>query len=209
MALKSLKRRRLRTAFTVSGIVIGVALILVLLSLTAGTSTRANGLINTLSPAQITVVNATGRTPGGPGGGQFFVRQAAPGAGAAGFPAGGGAPPAGATFFSSAFGSSSTLEQSVVGAVANLTGVAVASPTLSSAGYVNGTAAFLTGVDPSTYASATGGLNIDGPGRPEQHRRDKLHRGGDLLDGQQLHREVRLHTHRLRADPHEQDRAGL
>ncbi|MGH9919326.1 MAG: ABC transporter permease, partial [Nitrososphaerales archaeon] len=58
------------------------------------------------------------------------------------------------------FGSSSTLEQSVVGAVANLTGVSVASPTLSSAGYVNGTAAFLTGIDPATYTNATGGLNI-------------------------------------------------
>ena len=81
MALKSLRRRRLRTAFTVSGIVVGVALILVLLSLTGGTSTKANALINTLSPAQITVVNATGRTVvtrtdfqggfGGGGGGGF------------------------------------------------------------------------------------------------------------------------------------------
>ena len=158
MAYKSLRRRRLRTAFTVSGIIIGVSLILVLLSLTGATSARASGLINTLSPTQITVVNATGRTTatsftftrsgggfgGGFGGGGF-------GGGAAGAP----------VSFGSLFGSGgSTLDQSVVGAIGNLTDVAVASPTLSATGYVNGTAAFLTGIDPATYNAATGGLDI-------------------------------------------------
>ena len=41
-----------------------------------------------------------------------------------------------------------------------MTGVAVASGTFSTTGYVNGTAAFLTGIDPATYTAATGGLNI-------------------------------------------------
>jgi putative ABC transport system permease protein len=161
MAFKSLRRRKLRTAFTVSGIVVGVALILVLLSLSAGTSSRAGGLINTLSPAQITVVNATGRTAATTGGGGTFVFR---GAGGGGFGGGGGFPGGGAAgstaTFASLFGDSTTLEQAVVDAVGNLTGVSVASPTLSSTGYVNGTAAFLTGIDPETYNAATGGLNI-------------------------------------------------
>src|SRR5271155_3746094 len=106
MAFKSLRRRRLRTAFTVSGIVIGVALILVLLSLTAGTSTRTNGLINTLSPAQITVVNATGRAP--TTGGEGF-RFGGGGGGGGGFGGGAGG---GAATFGSFFGASSTLEGS-------------------------------------------------------------------------------------------------
>lgn len=164
MALKSLRRRKLRTAFTVSGIVVGVSLILVLLSLTNGTSARTSGLINTLSPAQITVVNATGRTPeagaaGGAGGG--FFRGGGAGFGGGGFaPGGGGAGGGAGVDFASFFGSSSTLQQSVVGAVADLTGVSVASPTLSSTGYLNGTAVFLTGIVPSTYTEAAGGLNI-------------------------------------------------
>jgi len=160
MAIKSLRRRRVRTAFTVSGIVVGVALILVLLSLTGGTSARASGLINTLSPAQITVVNATGRTTGFGGGGAFVFR----GGGAGGFGGGGfggGVPPGGGNVtFGSLFGTSSNLDQSVSDAVGNLTGVLVASPTLSATGYVNGSAAFLTGINPATYKEATGGLNI-------------------------------------------------
>ncbi|MDA4117798.1 MAG: ABC transporter permease, partial [Thaumarchaeota archaeon] len=150
MALRSLRRRRLRTAFTVSGIVIGVALILVLLSLTGGTSTRASALINTLSPAQITVVNATGRLAGagggfgGFGGGRF---------------AGGGGGGAAATI-AALFGSSSTLDQSMADRIGNLTDVSVVSPVISSTGYVDGAAAFLSGINPATYKEATGGLNI-------------------------------------------------
>lgn len=144
MAMQSLRRRRVRTVFTVSGIVVGVALILVLLSLTNGTSSQTRGLINTLSPAQITVVNATGRTAAPTsGGGPSFFR-------------GGG----GGGTFASIFGGSSSLEESVVGAIQNLTGVSVATPTLSTTGYLEGTQVFLTGVDPSTYAQAAGSLNI-------------------------------------------------
>ncbi len=160
MAFKSLRRRKLRTVFTVSGIVVGVALILILLSLTGGTSTRASTLINSLSPAQITVVNATGRTTGFGGGGSFSFRSGAAGGGGFGGFGGGAAGGGAAVSFGSLFGTSSTLQQSVVDAVGNLTGVSVASPTLSSTGYVNGTAAFLTGINPATYKEATGGLNI-------------------------------------------------
>jgi len=81
-------------------------------------------------------------------------------------PAGGGGAPrafggggAGtfATFFS---GGGSNLEQSVVGAIQNLTGVSTASPTFSTTGYVDGTSAFIEGIDPSTYSAAAGALNI-------------------------------------------------
>ncbi len=123
-----------------------------------GHSTRASGLINTLSPAQITVVNATGRTTGFGGGGSFTFRGGGGGFGGRGF---GGAPPGGGNVtFGSLFGTSSTLDQSVSDAVGNLTGVLVASPTLSTTGYVNGTAALLSGINPATYTEATGGLNI-------------------------------------------------
>jgi putative ABC transport system permease protein len=67
MASRNLKRRKSRTVLTVSGIVVGVALIMVLLSLTAGTSTRASGLIRDILPAQMTVVNSTIPTGNGAG----------------------------------------------------------------------------------------------------------------------------------------------
>jgi putative ABC transport system permease protein len=67
MASRNLRRRKGRTILTVSGIVVGVALIMVLLSLTAGTSTRTSGLIRDILPAQITVVNSTIPTGGGAG----------------------------------------------------------------------------------------------------------------------------------------------
>lgn len=67
MASRNLRRRKTRTLLTVSGIVVGVALILVLLALTQGTSTQTNGLIRNILPAQITVVNGT--TPTGNGAG--------------------------------------------------------------------------------------------------------------------------------------------
>jgi ABC-type antimicrobial peptide transport system permease subunit len=67
VASRNLRRRKGRTVLTVSGIVIGVALIIVLLSLTAGTSTRTSGLIRDILPAQITVVNSTIPTGGGAG----------------------------------------------------------------------------------------------------------------------------------------------
>jgi hypothetical protein len=153
MALKSLKRRRLRTAFTVSGIVVGVALILVLLSLTAGTSNRANGLINSLSPSQITVVNATGRTGGGPGGGGAFFFRGGNGGERTLITSGRGA--GAAATFGALFGTGSSLPASITSAISNLNGVAVASPELSVTGFVNGTAAFLSGIDPTSRSPST------------------------------------------------------
>jgi putative ABC transport system permease protein len=143
IAYRSLKRRRTRTALTVSGILVGVALILVLFSLTAGTSTQAGGLIRSLSPAQITITNSTRPSfPGGAGGGGF---------------AGGGG---GGGGFAGFFGGANTINQSLTDKIGNITGVYAATPQLSVTGYVDGTNSFIYGVDPSTYSEVTGGLTI-------------------------------------------------
>jgi putative ABC transport system permease protein len=139
MALRSLRRRRTRTALTVSGIVVGVAMILVLLSLAAGTSTQTNSLIRQVLGAEITVVNGT--TPNFP-------------------PGGGGGGRAGANALRELFGFGNAMSQSIVGQIGNLTGVYAVSGQLSTVGSIKGTSVFLFGVDPSTYTTVTGGLNI-------------------------------------------------
>ena len=130
MAFRSLRRRRGRTTLTVAGIVVGVALILVLLSLTAGTSVQTTGLIRNILPAQITVINSTTPASGG-------------GAG-----------------LRALFGSTDTLNQSVASTLGNITGVYAVSPQLSTIGSVDGSSALLFGIDPGTYTAVTGGLNI-------------------------------------------------
>jgi putative ABC transport system permease protein len=148
LAYRSLRRRKVRTALTVSGIVTGVALILVLFSLTAGASTQTNGLVRSLSPAQITVTNSTRPSfPGGTGTGGFPG-----GGGGSGFAGGGG--------FGGLFGTSETVSQSLTDQIGNITGVYAATPQLSVTGYVGGGNAFVYGIDPSTYSEVTGGLNI-------------------------------------------------
>jgi len=59
LAVKNLRRRKLRTGLTVSGIVVGVGLMLVLLSLTSGMESQARILIRGLSGADVVVTNAT------------------------------------------------------------------------------------------------------------------------------------------------------
>lgn len=139
IAVRNLRHRKMRTALTVSGIVVGVAMILVLLSLTAGTSTQTNGLLRNLVGAEITVVNGT--TPTFPGGGNRT-----------GIPGGGG--------FGGLFGTGNTINETLVSSIENMSGVYVASPELSTPGYVNGASVFLYGIDPSTYSQAATGLDI-------------------------------------------------
>src|SRR5208283_52520 len=148
MAVRSLRRRKTRTILTVSGIVIGVAMILVLLSISAGASTQTNGLLRNALGAQITVVNGTIPTfPGGGGSGVTFT---------GGFPSGGNGGGGFATFF----GTGSTLNESVVSTIDGISGVYATSPQLSTSGYVNGDAVLLYGIYPSTFASVTNGLDI-------------------------------------------------
>lgn len=152
LAVRSLRRRRTRTILTVSGIVIGVAMILVLLSISAGASTQTNGLLRNALGAQITVVNGT--TPRFPGFGNFtsfsFTSGGPPGGS-------GGANPGG---FAQFFGGGNTLNDSLVTKIDAISGVYATSPELDTTGYVNGNSVLLDGIDPSTYSSVTNGIDI-------------------------------------------------
>ena len=59
MAWRNLSRRKLRTGLTVAGIAVGVALILVLLSLVAGIDVQVKSSIRSLGGVDITVYNST------------------------------------------------------------------------------------------------------------------------------------------------------
>jgi putative ABC transport system permease protein len=59
MAWRNLSRRKLRTALTIGGITVGVALIIVLLSLAAGIDVQVRSSIRALGGADITVYNGT------------------------------------------------------------------------------------------------------------------------------------------------------
>jgi len=59
MAFRSLRRRRLRTGLTASGIIVGVALMFILLSLTSGMDVQTRQMVRALGGADITVSNAT------------------------------------------------------------------------------------------------------------------------------------------------------
>jgi len=59
MAWRNLSRRKLRTSLTVAGIIVGVAFILVLLSLVAGIDAQVRTSIRALGGADIIVYNAT------------------------------------------------------------------------------------------------------------------------------------------------------
>ena len=151
LALRSLRQRKTRTVLTVSGIVVGVAMILVLLSLAAGTSAQTSGLLRNLVGAEITVANGT--TPGF----NATVFTGSGGGGPSGGDAGGGF---GGFGFQRIFGSGNTLPDTVTGEIGNITGVQAVTAQLSTSGSVNGNAVFLYGIDPATYSEATNGLNI-------------------------------------------------
>jgi putative ABC transport system permease protein len=148
IAIRNLRHRKMRTALTVSGIVVGVAMILVLLSLAAGTATQTGGLLRNVVGSEITVVNST--TPAFSGGGFNFTRTGGSGGGFGG-PGGG---------FFTTFGTGNTINESLVDTIENVSGVFVASPQLSTSGYVDGGNVFLYGIDPTTYSQATSGLTI-------------------------------------------------
>jgi len=148
MAFRSLRKRKTRTALTVSGIAVGVAMILVLFSLAAGASTSTGGLLRNLLSAEITVVNNTvpsftGTGGGGFGGGQFnFTGRSGGGGG----------------FFAVSI-SGNLLSQDVADQIGKMTDVYAVSSALTFVGSVDNTSSFVYGVD-SSYSAATNGLNI-------------------------------------------------
>ncbi len=151
LAVRSLRQRRTRTALTVSGIVVGVAMILVLLSLAAGTSAQTSGLLRNLVGAEITVANDT--TPS-------FNATVFTGSGGRGLGGGGFGGGSGGFGFQQIFGSGNTLPDTVTEEIGNITGVTAVTGQLSTSGSINGSPVFLYGIDPATYSEATNGLNI-------------------------------------------------
>jgi putative ABC transport system permease protein len=130
MAARSLRRRRLRTGLTVSGIVVGIAMMFVLLSLVSGVQVQTTTLVRALGGADIIVSNST--TPSnGPAGrfGQFT-------------------------------GASLPLNESLTQSVSQVPGVYAVSPQLSFSGYANNTRITVNGIDPATYSVVTTGLNV-------------------------------------------------
>jgi putative ABC transport system permease protein len=59
LAVRNLKRRRLRTALTASGIVVGVSMMFILLSLVSGMEAQVRSMVRFLGGADITVSNST------------------------------------------------------------------------------------------------------------------------------------------------------
>lgn len=165
MAYRTLTRRKARTILSISGIIVGVTMILVLLSLAAGTSNSTTNLLRSAVTAQITVTNSTtptlsgfsavpvSVTGGGPitcttncptgGNGQYFIGNGAPG----------GA-------FASFFGGGNTIPESDATTIAGLKGVYAVSPELSTSGYVDNNTVLLYGIIPASFTEATTGLDL-------------------------------------------------
>ncbi|MEM2092092.1 MAG: ABC transporter permease [Candidatus Bathyarchaeia archaeon] len=59
IAVRNLRRRRLRTALTVSGIVVGISMMFILLSLVSGMESQARSMVRALGGADIIVSNST------------------------------------------------------------------------------------------------------------------------------------------------------
>ncbi|MEM3715786.1 MAG: FtsX-like permease family protein [Candidatus Bathyarchaeia archaeon] len=131
LAVRNLKRRKLRTALTASGIVVGISMMLILLSLVSGMEVQARSMVRVLGGADITVSNST-LFRGGMGGGGFFGALPSP----------------------------STLNASIVDVVGRIPGVYAVSPQFSFSGSINGRRVTVYGVVPSLYEIVIGGLNI-------------------------------------------------
>jgi len=130
LAVRNLKRRGLRTALTASGIVVGISMMFILLSLVSGMEAQIRSMVRFLGGADITVSNST----------LFRDRM------------GGG--------FFGALPSPSTLDESIIDVISGLPGVYAVSPQLSFSGSINGRRITIYGVVPSSYEIVTSGLNI-------------------------------------------------
>lgn len=163
MAYRSLTRRKARTILSISGIVVGVTMILVLLSLASGTSASTTNLLRAAVTAQITVTNSTTPTLSGftpPSGATAFSIGSAPPSGAgqgSGFffvnQTSGGS-------FSTFFGGGNTIPQSDADTITGMKGVYAVSPELSTSGYVDNNSILLYGIIPPSFTEATTGLDI-------------------------------------------------
>ncbi|MBS7607377.1 MAG: FtsX-like permease family protein [Candidatus Bathyarchaeia archaeon] len=131
LAIRNLRRRRLRTALTASGIVVGISMMFILLSLVSGMEAQTRSMIRALGGADITVSNSTSFRGGMGGGGPF------------------GALP-----------SPSTLDASIAEVISGIPGVYAVSPQFSFSGSISGRRITIYGIEPASYEIVTGGLNI-------------------------------------------------
>jgi putative ABC transport system permease protein len=156
MAYRSLSRRKTRTILSISGIIVGVTMILVLLSLASGTSASTTNLLRAAVTAQITVTNSSTPTLGftRPSGGNFGGGGFHGGSGFRNFTGGGGGG------FAAFFGGGSTIPQSDSNTIASLSGVYAVSPQLTASGYIDNESVLLYGINPSSFSQATTGLDF-------------------------------------------------
>jgi putative ABC transport system permease protein len=70
LAIRNLKRRKLRTGLTASGIVVGISMMLILLSLVSGMEAQTRSMVRAMGGADITISNGT--MPAREGMGGFF-----------------------------------------------------------------------------------------------------------------------------------------
>lgn len=134
MSFRNLKRRRLRTVFTVSGIVVGIALMVVLLSMLNGMDTKLNEQVRELTGADLTIYNSTTQSGSGHGPASLMVQ------------------------------SYDTIIETNTEIIKNISGVNSVTSTLTFNGVAtssnNNTQLRMNGIEPDSYNQVSGKLNI-------------------------------------------------
>lgn len=134
MSFRNLKRRRLRTVFTVSGIVVGIALMVVLLSMLNGMDTKLNEQVRELTGADLTIYNSTTQSGSGHGPASLMVQ------------------------------SYDTINETNTEIIKNISGVNSVTSTLTFNGVAmssnNNTQLRMNGIEPDSYNQVSGKLNI-------------------------------------------------
>ncbi|MEM0196586.1 MAG: ABC transporter permease, partial [Sulfolobales archaeon] len=133
VAYRNLIKRKLRFALTVAGIVVGVALIFSLLSITATAEQVARQQFTRLVGYDIAVINGTLRQ------GRALTQRQIPLLG---------------------LGTQSLLTEDVVDAISNIPEVYAVTPVLTVRGTVDGMAVTVQGVVFQSYADVVGNINV-------------------------------------------------
>ncbi|HEX3014365.1 MAG TPA: ABC transporter permease [Methanobacterium sp.] len=134
MSFRNLKRRRLRTVFTISGILVGIALMVVLLAMLNGMDTRLNEQVRGLTGADLTVYNSTTQSGGGQGSQSFIIQPY------------------------------DNIDEVNAEIVKNISSVDAVSSTLTFNGFAkslnNDTQLRINGIEPDSYNYVAGGINV-------------------------------------------------
>lgn len=134
MSFRNLKRRRLRTVFTISGIAIGIALMVVLLSMLNGMDVRLTEQVKGLTGADLTVYNSTTQSGEGQGPQSMVIQPY------------------------------DNINEADVEIVKNISGVDAVSLILTFNGFAktsnNITQLRINGIEPDSYDYVSGGINV-------------------------------------------------